>query len=231
MQSLPPELWLLIASNLSQSDLAYLSLASSQLLHIIRPHLYRSVNLEANPYTSHTLALLARDKELARCVIELMLSRRSGFGLAANVVPYQEPSLVNVAALENLITLKRITLLGRIFCTTVEQSQFGRTLANIPLEEFTCIASAKDGPWPSDQLEGIRDLKKFVWQKDDRAFQVSRLHRTHTSIRLFLFSAYGFIQYNQLQTLTSDLYSCRPVGPNVGHTISLTRNSPYPLLP
>lgn len=166
--TLPPELWLLVVASLSLPDLARLSLTSSHLLHIIRPGLYRIVSLKTGVHDinpSHTLALLARNKELAKCVVELRLTRN--IPLLANSAPNTRYSLVDQDALVNLRSLKRIVICGRVFRTVFEQNSFGRLLAGIQLEELTYIAHNDAEQWPGDHLEGIRNLKKIVWDTKD----------------------------------------------------------------
>lgn len=206
-----PELWLLIASSLSPPELACLGFTSFRLLHIIRPILYRAVSLKTD--ASKTLALLARDKELARCVVELRLARR----ISLEVPPVcDNQSLVNFDALTNLISLKRITLCERVFTTAFEQREFGRALASIPLEELTHIAQFYDEQWPGDQLEGIRDLKKIDWRaKHESAFIIALLAWNVFFLHL---------------TLTFVLFSSRHRWPDVEHTLPLTTNNPYPFL-
>jgi hypothetical protein len=140
--ALPPELWQLIAASLSWSDLANLSRTSFLFLHIVRPTLYRTVSLttsirETDPMP--TLALLARDEELAKSVVELKLYRQ--IPITDSEVPRKIHSLINPDALANLVSLRHIAIRGLVFLTSHEQHEFGRVLAGVPLEGLTyfCI--------------------------------------------------------------------------------------------
>ena len=182
--SLPPELWILIASDpcLFKADLARLCAASSHLLNVVRPLLYRAVHLEAVDYefsSAETLVLLAKDKSLAKCVVELTISRRLKSDHCLNYLQ-NLPCLVHVDALANMISLKHITLSDHIFRNAVEQSEFARALACIPLEQFSYLGSGPLGQFafgasntgpPGDQFEGIGNLKKLVWV-DNRGFSL-----------------------------------------------------------
>jgi len=155
LYALPSELWLLIAQCLSLADLTCLILTSSRLLSIIRPALYRAVHLHTGlrcANVTQTLALLVRDKELARRVVQLDLTAYFGRG-----------TLVDLDALMNLVSLKQVKLYGGVFRSAVEQREFGRVLASIPLEELTYMELSDGQQLPDDQLGGIRDLKKIVW--------------------------------------------------------------------
>jgi hypothetical protein len=173
--SLPAELWILIASNpcLFKADLARLCTASFHLLNIVRPLLYRTLHLEAIDHESNSatvLALLAKDKSLARCVVELTLSRRLTFRDLLDDLR-DLPRLVNVNALANMISLKRIALSNYVFRNRWEQNTFARLLVDIPLEELTYRSS---GPLrqvsysglrglPGDRFKGFGNVKKLVW--------------------------------------------------------------------
>jgi hypothetical protein len=164
--SLPTELWLLIVTSLeSRSDLAHLSCTSSSLLRIVRPILYRSVSLTARVQgtdPSYTLALLARDEALAKSVVELKLNRP----ISRYSSSHSMHNLVNPDALANLVSLRHIVIRGSVFLTPHEQYEFGRVLADIPLEDLAYIAYNSLEKWPSDEMEGIRDLKKLVWKTE-----------------------------------------------------------------
>ncbi|KIM75157.1 hypothetical protein PILCRDRAFT_827586 [Piloderma croceum F 1598] len=164
--SLPTELWLLVVASLdSRSDLAHLSCTSSPLLRIVRPILYRSVSLTARVQgtdPSYTLALLARDEALAKSVVELKLNRP----ISRYLTSHSMHNLVNPAALANLVSLRHIVIRGSVFLTPHEQHEFGRVLADIPLEDLAYIAYNSLEKWPNDEMEGIRDLKKLVWKTE-----------------------------------------------------------------
>lgn len=174
LYTLPPELWPLIAHTLSRPNLASLTLASSRLLYIIRPVLYRAVELETGHREANipqTLALLARDKELARCVVELSLARII-FG-PRDSRSYTRQRLINLDALRNLVSLQRLTLWGRVFRNTIEQRHFGRVLFGMQLENLTYVAINEKEQWPDDHLSGIRDLKKIHWKATDKCAFIS----------------------------------------------------------
>lgn len=59
--------------------------------------------------------------------------------------PYDEQRLVNFDALTNLISLRHITLCGRVLSTALEQSEFGCALASTLLEELTYITHDDTG--------------------------------------------------------------------------------------
>jgi hypothetical protein len=109
---------------------------------------------------SYALALLARDKELAKCVIELELDRKP----PSDSTPNTTHSLISPDALANLLSLNRILIRGRVFLTAFEQHEFGRVLAGIPLKEFTYSGYNSAEKWPGDEVGGICDLKKIVWE-------------------------------------------------------------------
>lgn len=164
--TLPPELWLLVVSQLSQLDIACLSSTCRRLQHVIRAILYQSVSLkgeagDADP--SPTLALLARDAELAKCVVELRLDRRFIFATQTLKKGRVRHCLVNANALVNLLSLKRIAIRGSVFSTAIELNEFGRALSGLSVEEFTYIGYYAIREWPGDEVEGISDLKKIVW--------------------------------------------------------------------
>lgn len=171
---LPTELWLSITAYLTQSNLAFLSLTCSRLLTITRPLFFRSVFLKAsigNTTVSSTLDLLARDHTLAKSVIELTLFRV----IDPNYPPYyyvkKGPSLVNVDALTNMVSLKRITIVGPIFCNEVEQREFARVLDRSRLRDFNLVGRTDREIWPGEGL-GIRGLRKVLWRPMDECMCV-----------------------------------------------------------
>jgi hypothetical protein len=70
---------------------------------------------------------------------------------------------VNANALVNLLSLKRIAIRGSVFSTAIELNEFGRALSGLSVEEFTYIGYYAIREWPGDEVEGISDLKKIVW--------------------------------------------------------------------
>jgi hypothetical protein len=163
MPSLPAELWRLIASDpcLFKWDLAHLSASSFHLLHVIRPFLYHTVHIKAvnrEFRLAETLVLLANNNSLAECVVELELSRQ--VTSPQYFIIEDLPCLINVGALANMTSLKRIKISGNVFRNEVEQNEFARSLAGIPLEQLTCLSCSR---FPGDQLEGIGNLKKIFW--------------------------------------------------------------------
>ena len=151
ISSLFVELWMAIASYLSNQDLAHLTYTSVHLLDIIRPLLYRSVELDAFNATE-PLALLARDATLAKCVIMLTLQRTPDSYSSGgsdddeesepeNSPPSSDlPSLINLDALANLTSLRHILLYGAIFRNALEQNEFGKALSvGIPLQQLAMI--------------------------------------------------------------------------------------------
>jgi hypothetical protein len=160
-----PELWLQIVTSLSRSDLSRLSVTCRRLLHIIRPILYQSVSLTedcSDTDPTPTLALLARDTDLAKCVVELRLDKRSIFVTTLTQHRYR-PSLINIDTLANLLSLKRIVICGIIFRTAIEMREFGRVLCELPLEDFTFIGPILLERWPGVDVERIHGLRKIDW--------------------------------------------------------------------
>jgi hypothetical protein len=173
-QSLPTELWLLIVSGLSSpSDLAHLSATSSRLLHIVRPFLFRKVEVKAvrrRSNASGVLALLDRDKSLARCVVDLTLERCLLPGETQHRDIQSHPSLINVGALANLVSLKHVALYGPVFRNEHEQLEFGRVLSpgsGIALEELTYVAEDDYELFPGERFGDIGGLKKLYWNGSD----------------------------------------------------------------
>jgi hypothetical protein len=174
-RSLPAELLMMVASCLSPCDLAHLCITSSVLLHIIRPILYRKVELKAIGYHSNAstvLQLLARDKPLARCVIELKLERCLLPGEKFLDEDPPRPRLIYPDALENMVSLKRVILYGPIFLSEFEQSEFARVFApglGIEFEELVYAADTHSPArgFPDIQLGDIGGLKKLYWHGDN----------------------------------------------------------------
>jgi hypothetical protein len=173
-RSLPSELWIIIASDLSTTnDLAHLGITCSRIFHIVRPFLYRNVVIEADGHqsnASHVLALLAHDKSLAKCVVQLTLKRIQppGYVYDPQITP---PSLINVDALTNMVSLQHVALYGFVFRNAHEQNELGRVLAGIPLAELTYVADdgavIRDEGFPTDRIGDIGDLKKLYWDGGD----------------------------------------------------------------
>jgi hypothetical protein len=164
---------MLVASNLSTTnDLAHLCITSSRLFHIVRPFLYRSIVIKATGYesdASHVLALLARDKSLAKYVVQLTLERcrPPNETLLMYDIPQIRPSLVNVDALTNMVSLKHVTLYGPVFRNAHEQNEFGRVLApgsGISLVELTYIAGDDNEDFPADRFGDMGGLKRLYWK-------------------------------------------------------------------
>lgn len=183
--SLPSELWMQIASGISiPNDLAHLCVTSSRFLHIVRPYLYRNVKIKVvgpQSNASHVLELLAHDKPLAKCVIELTLERCQppGQKYVPDDDPQSQPSLINLDALANMVSLKHVTLYGPVFRNAHEQNEFGCVLApgsNISLEELTYVANNEEEEFPTDRIGDIGGLKKLYW--NDRT-----LNRTFNSFK------------------------------------------------
>jgi hypothetical protein len=80
------------------------------------------------------LPLLAEDKSLAKYVVELTLSRHITYDLANDL--QNLPCLVNVSALANIVSPKRIRLSDCVFRSGVEHAQ---ALAGISLKRFTFV--------------------------------------------------------------------------------------------
>src|SRR5262245_27203919 len=159
---LPLELWIPIASNLSNTnDLAHLCITSSRFFHIVRPFLYRNVKIKAvgsQSNASNVLELLARDKALAKCVIRLTLERHS-----PSTDHYTRPSLIDPDALANMVSLQHVVLYGLVFTHVHEQLDFGRALANISLDELAYAAHNAEEWFPIDLMGDIGGLKKLYW--------------------------------------------------------------------
>jgi hypothetical protein len=143
---------MIVASDLSTGttdDLVHLCNTSSRLLHIVRPFLFRKVKVKATGDQSnatHVLALLAQDKSLAKRISELTFERcpPPGENPFQDNDPQTRPSLINVEALANMVSLKRVALYGAVFRNAHEQHEFGRVLApgsGIPFDELTYVAN------------------------------------------------------------------------------------------
>ncbi|KAJ6631512.1 hypothetical protein B0H10DRAFT_498200 [Mycena sp. CBHHK59/15] len=138
--TLPVEIWLRISNSLAPRELANLCLACSQLLSIARPILYRDVTIraesdaEANWAAEDTFALLAQDEDLAQSVVDLTLN-----GQKECLEPEDEvPSLVHIEVVKNLKGLKRLTLIGPVFCEEDEETKDGfvEALHDLHIEEL-----------------------------------------------------------------------------------------------
>jgi hypothetical protein len=145
----------------------WLSITSPGLLHIIRPILYRKIEVKAIGYHSNAsgvLQLLARDKPLARCVIELKLEQCLLPGEKFLDEGPPRPRLIYLGALANMVSLKRIILYGSIFLSEFEQIEFARALApglGIELEELIYAADSRNRGFPDIRLGDIGGLKKL----------------------------------------------------------------------
>jgi hypothetical protein len=121
-RSLPPELWLSIASFLSKSSLVGLSLASFTLSTLIRLHLFHCVILVTGdarrPNAPETLNLLAHDQSLAASVVELRLDRYYPQRLGGLLSDFEPPpplapaqiNVINSSTLANLTSMKHPTI-------------------------------------------------------------------------------------------------------------------------
>jgi hypothetical protein len=254
--SLPAELWRLIASDpcLFKADLARLCTASFHFLHVVRPLLYRTIHLKAVGWKSNSaaaLALLAKDKSLARCVVELRLSRR----IVSDVEDFLEslvdllnlPCLVNVDALANMTSLKRIEFSDNVFRNGVEQGEFAGTLADIPLEQLTYqssgpqeISYGSSRALPGDELKGIGNLKKLVWddRRDSCAFPYTLVVCFSTECHIFFCLSFT----HSMVCASFQHISPHPTAPcihteshrpqtNVGHSFTLQNHAPNTLFP
>jgi hypothetical protein len=177
---------MLVASNLSTTnDLAHLCITSSRLFHIVRPFLYRNVVIKATGHqsnASHVLALLAHDKSLAKYVVQLTLERRRPpgyFSYYDSQTQVTRPSLINVDALTNMVSLQHVALYGPVFLNAHEQNEFGRVLAGIPLDELTYIADIGadigDEEFPADRMGDMGGLKKLYWGGNPKCAFISLL--------------------------------------------------------
>jgi hypothetical protein len=158
-----------------------LGITCSQIFHIIRPFLYRNVVIEADGHqsnASHVLALLAHDKSLAKCVVQLTLKhiQPPGYVYDPQITP---PSLINVDALTNMVSLQHVALYGPVFLNAHEQNEFGRVLAGIPLDELTYIADIGadigDEEFPADRMGDMGGLKKLYWGGNPKCAFISLL--------------------------------------------------------
>ncbi|KAK1229856.1 hypothetical protein PQX77_007074 [Marasmius sp. AFHP31] len=184
---LPPEIWLRISESLPRSDAARLCLANHQFLSLIRPLIYHHVSLyqvdriyesnqadlcDATPKPiDATLSLLARDSDLAQ--------RVSGLSLHAPSSPYNLAikSLINLDAMRNMISLRRLELSGPIFHLgdvwvddpkVREASEtsvaFCEILQGIGLEELVVHHSPGSViGFSLEQFAELRGLKKVGW--------------------------------------------------------------------
>jgi hypothetical protein len=198
--SLPSELWLLVASGLSSTnDLAHLCNTSSRLLRIVRPFLYRIVEIQAAGHQSNasdTLALLAHDKSLAKCVVELIIERCPPPGqehFPDDDDPQTRPNLINVDALKSMVSLKHVALYGPVFRNAHEQNEFGRVFSpesGIPLEKLTYVADNEEEVLPADRIGDMGSLKKLYWNGAtlSRTFIPARSAKSSPSLVVFLYS-------------------------------------------
>ena len=151
------------------SDLARFSVTSSYFLIVVRPLYYRVLVLKPR-VCAPTWTLLARDEELASSVSELTLDackQRIFIGTGGRT---SGPQLfIDLDALANLTSLKRITLIGTVFKTAEEQSNFGRIVSvksRRTLKAFTFkISPASDSPdsWPGVDFGTLADLRTIEW--------------------------------------------------------------------
>ncbi|KAE9405755.1 hypothetical protein BT96DRAFT_316745 [Gymnopus androsaceus JB14] len=159
----PNEIWLHISAEtrLKQRDLANLCLTSSRILPIARLVLYRSVRLITNAAsTPQTLALLARDADLARVVIDLTLG--------ATPVEEDVPlSPTHIDAFRNLTSLKCLTL-WRVFSDETDKvvDSFMEVIGGLGLEELNIQNPIKLLSSTLNPLENVKNLKKVEWTTD-----------------------------------------------------------------
>jgi hypothetical protein len=135
--SIPPDIWLRIARSSSPSGLNLLCRTSKPFLDLLRPTLYREVDLN-NPRRAFgdTLRLLAFDRNLAKHVSNLRLRvPDSTDGTGQKRIPsyYMD-------AILNMISLKKLALVSNnsIFNDATEQRLFVESLSKrqTALEEF-----------------------------------------------------------------------------------------------
>ena len=162
LHKLPFDLWLEIASFSEACDLAAFSTTSSKFLSIIRPLLYRSVCLCLWSYSwRSTMDLLARDKMLASVVVELYL-----------LGPSPEPDMgphVDLDAITNMTSLKRVRIEGAVWSTELEQLEIGRILSaktGTSLEQLTYSASRfhEELEWHPHGFGGLGGLRVIEWR-------------------------------------------------------------------
>jgi hypothetical protein len=173
---LAPELWIHIASEAqSNGDLNRLCRTSKYFLHLLRPILYRTIRLrnirrhkpggQRRPqYEQETLELLASNRDLARCVVDIWLwVQRHEDGW---LPPYY------MDAIWNMVSLKKLKVEGNClpFRNVAEQKLF---LENVsvrqpPLEGFAFIYWTLYCGDTMDFLEGeqgfpLSNIRNFEW--------------------------------------------------------------------
>jgi hypothetical protein len=121
---------------------------------------------------SQTWALLARDKELASSVIELTLDT-SNLNPSIKEVYLGRPTaprlFVNMDALANLTSLKRVTFIGIPFQTAAEQLAFGHIFSSkstamskeVIFRSFRPYYSPDS--WPGADFGDLADLGSIEW--------------------------------------------------------------------
>ncbi|KAJ7270668.1 hypothetical protein B0H12DRAFT_1093319 [Mycena haematopus] len=198
--SLPVEIWLQILALIPLRDLAEFCLTCSCFLSIARPVLYRHLTLRAekrdsisspNFAVTNTLALLARDQDLALAVRELSLDSSS-----KSEEYFRNPNLLDLPALRNLTQVKHVTLIGNISrcATRTNVAHFVEILHKLKLDTLQF-------PVPSvrpfilalnnaqlAQLSNAKHITVHAGVVDNSGLLVPRLHTIFTAARASLTS-------------------------------------------
>ena len=170
LHKIPFDVWSIIGSFSTRSDLARFSVTSSYFLSVVRPLFYQVLVLKPR-VCAPTWTLLARDEELASSVSELTLDacKHRIFGSDDRPSLAGPQLFIDLDALANLTSLKRITLIGTVFKTAEEQSNFGHIVSvksRKTLKTFTFeISPASDSPesWPGVDFGTLADLRTIEW--------------------------------------------------------------------
>ncbi|KAG7095732.1 hypothetical protein E1B28_006442 [Marasmius oreades] len=218
---LPTEIWHGIAGFLPKNDVVRLSNANSHFTSILRPLFYRKVflcqvyyqptgsidELKTRSDIDATLALLARDGDLAGAVSNLSL-------LATNERLEEHPSLIK--AMRNMTGLKRLELESNgIFNQADDLDNVNDTVCDVlhgmsGLEDFVLRSSpagfSSQSGLSVSHLEKIQNLKRVEWES--LSSDVSSLHSL-LSVSLSSLSTLHITLFAWIHEIQTRLFSLR----------------------
>jgi hypothetical protein len=162
MGSFVPEIWHIVAESLTQKDLNRLCRTSSRFLGLLRPMLYRTVDLEYHGHPEDAIKLLASDKNLAKHVLQLNLSSPS-IAVYPSTANHEPIPPYYMEAIQNMTSLKKLILKGSIFNDMSEQQLLVQRLSLLGTPfEFDFTALNQLPRMPGDQFP-LTNLTGLTW--------------------------------------------------------------------
>ena len=153
---LPPEIWVSIANRLPKKDLLHLCQTSQELLRVIRPILFRDVEVKRN--WDCTCSLLASNKELAESVRNLYLRSKC-------------PGLFE--AMANMSNIELVLIDDSSYFTTAEeQESFVRTMSNCTSPILGVTIGSISVKFPQDNFS-IPNLTFVLWSNNYCEYKLS----------------------------------------------------------